>query len=83
MAEMLDPLEQLWSDLLSRDKELISAAFQSLNPASQQNVLVHLHRMLTEDGWHREQRKSAQAALDTLDQVSNGKDQPDPLSDQH
>jgi hypothetical protein len=68
MAEMLDPLEQLWSDLLSRNKELIKTAFQALDRASQENVLVHLHRMLMEDGWHREQRKSAQAALDALDQ---------------
>ncbi len=69
---MLDPLERLWSDLLSRDKNIIVAAFQRLDTASQENVLVHLHKMLTEDGWHREQRKSARAALGVLGQETKG-----------
>jgi hypothetical protein len=57
---------QLWEDLLSRQPETIKEVYLSLDPADQQVVLSHLHRMVTESGWQPEQRLSAKAALDTL-----------------
>ena len=61
-----DPLEILWDNLLSRQPERIRAAFTTLTGAEQQTVLDHLKRMSQEAGWHPEQRRSAQAALDAL-----------------
>jgi len=63
---MLDPLELLWDNLLSRQADLIRPAFTSLSEVDQQMVLTHLQRMTTEPGWHPEQRISAQTALDAL-----------------
>jgi hypothetical protein len=60
-----DP-ETLWESLLSRQPEQVRAAFNSLDPGGQKLVLEHLQRMTGEDGWHPEQRLSAQAALDAL-----------------
>ena len=59
-------IENLWDHLLSRQPELIRAAFQSLAPQEQQDVLAHLQRMVSETGWHPEQIASAQAALDSI-----------------
>jgi hypothetical protein len=61
-------LESLWGNLLSRKPELIRAAFDRLNPSEQQSVLAHLNRMASEPGWHPEQRASALAALQALEQ---------------
>jgi hypothetical protein len=59
-------IENLWERLLSRQPELIRAAFQSLRPEEQQDVQAHLLRMVSETGWHPEQVASAQAALDSI-----------------
>jgi hypothetical protein len=59
-------LENLWDALLSRQSDQIRAAFQSLDSPSQDNVLVHLTRMVTEEGWQPEQVVSAQSALNVL-----------------
>ena len=59
-------IENLWDHLLSRQPELIQAAFQSLAPQEQRDVLAHLQRMVSEAGWHPEQIASAQAALDSI-----------------
>lgn len=61
-----DTLEILWDGLLSRNTERIRAVYAGLDPDSQVEVLQHLERMTTEDGWHPEQRKSAKAALSAL-----------------
>lgn len=61
-----DDLERLWDQLLSRQPEQIRQAFQSLQPGEQTAVMAHLQRMASEDGWHPEQRRSAQAALTAL-----------------
>ncbi len=62
-----DQLEVLWDNLLSRQPELIREAFTTLEPADQRAVLNHLQRMISEDGWQDEQRLSAQAAINVLD----------------
>jgi hypothetical protein len=67
MDENLDPIEDLWDGLLSRQPELVRAAFSSLDLAERAAVLAHLQRIVSEAGWHPEQRLSAQAALDALE----------------
>lgn len=67
MDENLDPIEDLWDGLLSRQPELVRAAFSSLDLAERSAVLAHLQRIVSEAGWHPEQRLSAQAALDALE----------------
>lgn len=67
MDENLDPIEDLWDGLLSRQPELVRAAFSSLDLAERAAVLAHLRRIVSEAGWHPEQRLSAQAALDALE----------------
>jgi hypothetical protein len=59
-------LEKAWDDLLSRRPEKIRSRFDSLDKESQKTVLSHLQKMVHEEGWHPEQVKSAQAALETL-----------------
>lgn len=66
--EKFDPqdLESLWSALLSRNPDLILAAYHVLSAQEQAAVLAHLKRMAEEPGWHDEQRASARAALAAL-----------------
>lgn len=61
-----EPLEMIWDNLLSRSPERIRAVFASLDEESRCEVIAHLKRMASEDGWHPEQVASARAALDTL-----------------
>ena len=69
----LDSLESFWDDLLSRSRELILAAYNSLEKGEQAAVLAHLRRMLDEPDWHAEQRLSALAALEALEPGKYGK----------
>jgi len=69
MEEALDPLEDFWGKLLSRQPELIRQAFSALEEAEQKPVLDHLARMAGEAGWQPEQRESARAALETLERL--------------
>jgi hypothetical protein len=64
----MDSLDTLWDDLLSRRPRRIQRAFFRLTLEQQQSVRAHLQRMITEDGWHAEQVRSAQAALKALAQ---------------
>ena len=66
MFDLEQYLEKAWDDLLSRDKDRVIKRFSSLDESSQKNVLEHLQRMATEPGWHSEQSKSAQSALQIL-----------------
>lgn len=61
-----DFLEDLWESLLSRETEKIRKAYLSLSGQEQQAVFTHLMRMVTEEGWHPEQKISAQAAIDAI-----------------
>jgi len=63
---MVDDVEKLWEMLLSRHPESILEAFHSLSGADQQQVINHMVRMTSEEGWHPEQILSAQKALDVL-----------------
>ena len=66
MDDTSDYLQELWSDLLSRQPETIRAAFASLDSSSRITVITHLQRMQNDPGWQPEQRASARAALRAL-----------------
>lgn len=59
-------LEILWNNILSRDASLICEQYETLSDIDQQTVWEHLNKMATEEGWHPEQVKSAQVAIDAL-----------------
>ncbi len=61
-----DAPENVWEQLLSRQSELVQQAFLNLSPLDRQAVMTHLQRMFHEPGWHPEQRKSAELALEAL-----------------
>ena len=63
---MVEPVEQFWNEILSRQPQKIRAAFAALDIEAKQAVLTHLERMISESGWHPEQVRSAQAALAAL-----------------
>lgn len=58
-----EPLEKMWGELLSREQDLVILAFQKLDQENRSNVVKHLKTMVNENGWHREQKKSARFAL--------------------
>jgi hypothetical protein len=66
-----EQLELLWNDLLSRQPELIRDAFEMLDFPSQKIVIDHLQKMAKESGWQPEQRASANAALQVLENQMN------------
>ena len=65
-------VEQLWDNLLSREIEKIKSSFQHLNQSDRIAVIEHLNRMTIEDGWHLEQKKSAQIALQAIKEFTKG-----------
>lgn len=66
MPEFLDPVELFWDHLLSREPDQILAAVHALDEETRQRVIAHLQSMASEEGWHPEQRKSAQVALEVI-----------------
>ena len=71
MDNTFEHLEILWNDLLSGQPELIRQAFESLDVPSQKMVIDHLQKMVNESGWQPEQRVSAKAALNALENQMN------------
>jgi hypothetical protein len=69
-----DVSENLWEQLLSRQPELVQQAFSGLEPPDRQAVIAHLQRMFEEPGWHPEQRKSAEIALQSLTDIDQSED---------
>lgn len=65
-AQKANHLENLWDRILSRDESLIQEAFSELDESEREIIISHLKRMANEPGWHDEQRKSAQAALQSI-----------------
>lgn len=59
-------LEVIWDDLLSRRPARIRRRFDLLDEASRQEVLLHLKKMTTEEGWQEPQIISARTALEVL-----------------
>ncbi len=56
----------VWDLLLSRSPFQIRAAFRALDEETQSAVLAHLRAMAGGEGWHPEQVKSAQVALESI-----------------
>ena len=69
------PLDAIWEGLLSHDPSEIKRVFYILDSESQQVVLLHLQRMVSEPGWLPVQQQSAQIALEVLQPI-NKTDQP-------
>jgi hypothetical protein len=67
--EPIDPIEIFWDAVLSRQAERIRAAVAALDPAARAALVAHLTLMVTEEGWHPEQRTSAQVALETINRI--------------
>jgi hypothetical protein len=67
---MSDPLELFWNAMLSRVPERARSAYATLDVEEKQAVLAHLQRMTSEPGWHPEQVRSAQAALEALQEIN-------------
>lgn len=67
MDESLNSLENLWDGLLSRQPGLVRATFSTLDTEARAEIFAHLQRIVSEAGWHPEQRLSAQSALDALE----------------
>ena len=69
-SDPAEPLALLWDAILSRQPKRIRSMYQALDPAARNAICAHLHTMVTEDGWHPEQRSSAQIALDAIRELS-------------
>jgi hypothetical protein len=68
-------LEKVWGEILSRRPARIRRMFATLDPTSQQEMLNHLKRMVTEEGWQEGQIINAQKALNTLKPSSSERDE--------
>lgn len=66
-------LEEVWGEILSRRPVRIKKMFLSLDKANQQEILRHLNRMVTEEGWQEVQIISAQEALNLLIPITSKK----------
>jgi hypothetical protein len=66
MPDFFDPVDLFWESLLSREPDQIQAAWNSIDRATQEQVLRHLQDMANDEGWHPEQQTSAEAALQVL-----------------
>ena len=61
--------EELWDHLLCRQAEQILSVYQELSKTEQIAIRNHLKQMTLEEGWHDEQRISAQVALTTISET--------------
>jgi hypothetical protein len=64
--DLSNPLKGIWDSLLGQKPEQIRSIFTTLSAGDQQAILVHLKKMVTEEGWHPEQRISAETALNAI-----------------
>ena len=62
----MNTIDQLWETLLSRDPSLIQRTYKQLAENDKKSVKDHLLKMATVTGWHLEQKRSAQAAIDAI-----------------
>lgn len=59
----------IWTELLSRDVARIRKTFSQLTQTEKITARAHLIKMTSEEGWHTEQIKSAQIALDAVKDI--------------
>lgn len=72
LSASADFLEHVWDAILSRDGQRIVKTFLSLDEQSRKTVLEHLQRMTCESGWHPEQVRSAQTAIEAIKEGQHG-----------
>jgi len=60
-------IEEIWDLILSRDPDSIQRALMQLDRQERLSIKIHLRKMTTEQGWHSEQKISAQIALNTIE----------------
>jgi len=60
-------MEELWNNILSRNPNKIISTYSILSEQDKINVLNHLTKMVTEDGWQPGQILSADTALKIID----------------
>jgi len=70
MSYTLRSVEHIWDKLLSREPGSVREAYSTLDNEEQAAVLAHLRKMVSEPGWHPEQRKSADIALEELGETN-------------
>ena len=61
--------EDLWSEILSQDREAINRVFEFLDADASQNIKSHLEKIISEDGWHPSQKASASFALGVINDL--------------
>ena len=64
-------IEQLWEAILSRDAGLVAAAYSELDEIDRKEINKHLIKMTTEPGWHADQQRSAQIAIDIISKLDH------------
>lgn len=60
-------LEEIWDKLLSRNAHSIKEILENLSQDECEEIFSHLKRMMTEAGWHPEQKLSATFALKLME----------------
>jgi hypothetical protein len=58
--------EDFWGNILSEDKRIVINLLKNLSRLEIEYVINHLTKMVTEDGWHPSQQRSAAFALDII-----------------
>jgi hypothetical protein len=67
----MNSIDRFWDALLSCDLELIQKTYKHLKEKDQEMIMDHLIKMTTEFGWHQEQKRSAQTAIDAINGLEN------------
>ena len=62
----MNSVKQLWDAILSRDPAFIQKTYKNLDERERAAIMNHLKKMTTETGWHLEQKRSAQTAVDAI-----------------
>jgi hypothetical protein len=60
-------LEKIWGGILSEEENMIRDTFKDLDKEDQTVILAHLKIMISEEGWHPVQVRSASTALKVLE----------------
>ena len=70
-------MEEFWDLTLSRSPKKIITAYSALSDQDRINVVKHLRKMSSEEGWQLAQKKSAETAIKIIALQFNGQDQLD------
>jgi hypothetical protein len=62
----MNSIGNIWEEILSRDPDRVKIAYNSLSDEERRHVSDHLKKMVSESGWHQEQKISAQTAINAI-----------------